>query len=1303
MPKPKRVRKPTRTGPLVISVGNKAPEKNRDGYVTKPVYNADTQVTSFYEVRDDIVKDVEAKGIKVVDEDGHRKSDLDLTMELNYGSGYGKADSAGKLVIVQENQEDITKRFGEEGYKLMASHLTTMSTSGQYYDYGDSVTVNNAFSKIFNAASVEDTTSALDAYYEAVGKANQNAYTAVCTEHPDAVPVELLEMVDPELAEQCTYTDSNEDSELAYWGLTPESFTKDAVIGTFTQDEDVIKHLSEAFGDTTIDWSQMSSTQILSVWAYLDSAVTTNTIDVPDTPESIFAKKTAAENDPTNLMIQNGEDIFGGIKDQVYQAYDEYASQIPEVYYPQEVKDDLEDYELRGISWDDLTEEQRYRYAKKIIENYETQTDALTQMGQEYADTNGYNVTDESAIQIEQTIFYLKEKGEERLKELGTTSKVTKKFGVCSVWHKYPVEVTYDETTGFIDEEFPIYINSGGGSFKDGQDWTTYDLNNDISYLMYQKSTGQTLDAEKLLLLEKAGFSDIAELIESKEEGCFYLLTDGAADMVRDDWYQVAGKEKLLDEYKAYMYEPDFEEYSEKGAALENDTEGWGLELFGWTPFQEIRNKVKFGRENYNEFAIESINGGSSPRLAWMKYNFMTDDEVDIYNYLLAKDMENGTSNADTYLNDINSILNERQMGRFIESTAEFAEESPVVASALTLMASPFTGAGYLYAAGTSVFGGEVDPNHPAFSLSRMNDTIRETVSSNMSDTAGFFYNTGMSIGDFLIATGISGGSQGAVLALMGTGTASNATLDAFDRGATQGQALTYGFFVGAAEVVFEKFSLGNFFKIAKGAGGQTAKQLVKNIFSQAGIEASEETATAIADTIIDATVMQDKSTYNLAVQAYMAQDMTREEAEKQASMDVFYDVLMQTLGGLLSGGVIGSGVSAFSSISSQVDIAARESQINNAVAQGDILVNSSLPQNSGILATEMDAAGMESLLSRIDTNAAASSAIQSLVSDTVSGLQNLSAEAKTAINYDGIFDAYLQFGQTRNQGHAANVLNTALGNINSALQGDISTSVARELNTQQRAIRNGLRGVAKTQSNTVQAVANNTIDALIDLPKEALADADYNTLMKAYRAFEANPSEANAAKVVETGKQALGNMDVAQLAAAGVLTEEQASMLDGLKGEIENIDSGEGVGDNGIGNDALTLSTRFLNKMDPLWENAGKIKPIEGYQDIVCHGDTISLVYRDANGNETNVSAMEFAQILKDSPVYEGRPIRLIACEAGADGSVVAQTVADQLGVEIMAPTHTVFVLPNGEMFVGPSILERTGTWKIFRPKKNK
>ena len=131
----------------------------------------------------------------------------------------------------------------------------------------------------------------------------------------------------------------------------------------------------------------------------------------------------------------------------------------------------------------------------------------------------------------------------------------------------------------------------------------------------------------------------------------------------------------------------------------------------------------------------------------------------------------------------------------------------------------------------------------------------------------------------------------------------------------------------------------------------------------------------------------------------------------------------------------------------------------------------------------------------------------------------------------------------------------------------------------------------------------------------------------------------------------------------------------------------------------ALSLSTRFLNQSDPLWKNAANIEPIEGYQDIICHGDKLGFVWKDANGIESTVSASEFAEILKNSPVYKGGRIRLISCETGADDAIAAKYLSKYLGEEVMAPTDIVHVFPDGEMVIGLDEWTNTGTWKVFTP----
>lgn len=134
--------------------------------------------------------------------------------------------------------------------------------------------------------------------------------------------------------------------------------------------------------------------------------------------------------------------------------------------------------------------------------------------------------------------------------------------------------------------------------------------------------------------------------------------------------------------------------------------------------------------------------------------------------------------------------------------------------------------------------------------------------------------------------------------------------------------------------------------------------------------------------------------------------------------------------------------------------------------------------------------------------------------------------------------------------------------------------------------------------------------------------------------------------------------------------------------------------------NGSAAASPRFINKNDRLYINAQKIKPIAGYEDVVVHADKYGFVFRDADNNESNVSVAEFAELLKQSGVYHGGSIRLIACESAAEGAITAQKLADYLNVEILAPDNIVYVNENGEMTIGDP-LTNIGRWVKIEPKE--
>ncbi len=148
-----------------------------------------------------------------------------------------------------------------------------------------------------------------------------------------------------------------------------------------------------------------------------------------------------------------------------------------------------------------------------------------------------------------------------------------------------------------------------------------------------------------------------------------------------------------------------------------------------------------------------------------------------------------------------------------------------------------------------------------------------------------------------------------------------------------------------------------------------------------------------------------------------------------------------------------------------------------------------------------------------------------------------------------------------------------------------------------------------------------------------------------------------------------------------------------------------------------MILSSIFVNSNDVLFRNAARIKPLDGYSDIVMHGSPNELLAYSNEGDEWSYGAKEAAELIRNSHEFCGKPIRLIACQTGALKDGIAQQIADELGVSVLAPTETVTVDIDGEMFVSDNDvlsgiwnssspeervkIRETGTWIEFKPRR--
>ena len=165
----------------------------------------------------------------------------------------------------------------------------------------------------------------------------------------------------------------------------------------------------------------------------------------------------------------------------------------------------------------------------------------------------------------------------------------------------------------------------------------------------------------------------------------------------------------------------------------------------------------------------------------------------------------------------------------------------------------------------------------------------------------GDVYGLGTSIAQSM-ASAYTLGPYGTLVSYFGQGAAAGVD-DALSRGASEDQALLYGTLLGTFEGVAEMIGIENLFKLGSAS---TIKGVIKNILKQAGAEGMEEGLTTVLNNIADAWVMQDKSNFNKALENYMAQGMSKSEAQWKVFWDSIEGILYDAAGGAVSGGVSG-------------------------------------------------------------------------------------------------------------------------------------------------------------------------------------------------------------------------------------------------------------------------------------------------------------------------------------------------------------------------------------------------------------
>lgn len=210
-------------------------------------------------------------------------------------------------------------------------------------------------------------------------------------------------------------------------------------------------------------------------------------------------------------------------------------------------------------------------------------------------------------------------------------------------------------------------------------------------------------------------------------------------------------------------------------------------------------------------------------------------------------------------------------------------------------------------------------------------NTTTEQIKANLGkfwgNVASGAYQLGMSTVDSLVAMGTGTGL------FLAASAATNTMQDIAERGGTIGQAMVGGVLAGAAESVFEEFSIEKWDKLTKKEVVRTVRDWIGNTAKSIVTNASEEMATEFANIVTDSIVMGGFSNYEYAVREMMRDNpnMSEGEAQMRVAEQMALEILKSGAGGAIMGGffgLLGSGIA-------QRRTKLRDRIVGGAIAQG--------------------------------------------------------------------------------------------------------------------------------------------------------------------------------------------------------------------------------------------------------------------------------------------------------------------------------------------------------------------------------
>lgn len=371
------------------------------------------------------------------------------------------------------------------------------------------------------------------------------------------------------------------------------------------------------------------------------------------------------------------------------------------------------------------------------------------------------------------------------------------------------------------------------------------------------------------------------------------------------------------EKYAALMSNPDFVAKSQGDPTIGNKASSTSL-----APAERLYQKI-FHRND-----TKDANGNIKDAAGSDAARFVNDEEAAIFYYLW--NTQGAKAAQSYYYGYVENRAGERRAQLAQQQAQAYGEYDPVGASIARVGYNAMSGIGLVDMALQNLTRalGITDRNKPlnynsdaqlpgqvadalqsgassfveqfaADEIKRINPSVKHP--ENYAKVASFLYQTGMSMADssVAIALNLMGIPEPLTLANMGAAAGTRAIREARERGATDGQALAFGFSSAVMEALFEKISLD---RILEPSYAQTAKAHFLNALKQSFTEGSEEVMTTLANTAADMLIMGDKAELFAIQRQLMEQGVSEKEALSAAFKQWGTGVVGDLLGGMISG-----------------------------------------------------------------------------------------------------------------------------------------------------------------------------------------------------------------------------------------------------------------------------------------------------------------------------------------------------------------------------------------------------------------